>query len=331
MKWNETEKKQLIIFGLTAFGLPILMGIIMAISFANGNDVSAFAGAQMFYPAAGVILASLLTQKEGTVLPRKVYIGFLVATAVMMITAIVSMILPQLPWALLYQYPVILFSIVMLVLLLIEKKEVRASYGLLFTGQKGSKSGLYMLLFLVLYLIRLFLSYVVNGDMNGFVDIFKKPMTYIMMISIIISFFLSFSAFFGEEYGWRYFLQPLLQKRFGLKGGVLLLGLVWGLWHLPLNVFYYSPDTWMISVLLQIITCVSLAVIFGYGYMKTKNIWVPVVMHFLNNNMVVVVTGSADISGQVYRWIDVPVMLLIDLVFIVFLFTKVYRTPKQSC
>ena len=29
---------------------------------------------------------------------------------------------------------------------------------------------------------------------------------------------------------WRYYLQPLLQKKFGLKGGVILLGCVWAVW-----------------------------------------------------------------------------------------------------
>ena len=71
-------------------------------------------------------------------------------------------------------------------------------------------------------------------------------LTFFMLIPL---FFLSFSAFFGEEYGWRFFFQPLLQKRFGLKGGVLILGVLWGLWHLPLNIFYYSPDTAVISIL----------------------------------------------------------------------------------
>lgn len=330
MKWNETEKKQLAIFLLTAFGLPILMGIVMGISYFHGNDVSAFALAQMFYPAAGVILAMFLTKKKDPVLPKKFYIGFLVATVVSILTAIASAIFPQFPWAVLSQLPVILFSIVLFILLLVEKKEVRSSYGLSFSGKPNSKPVLYMLLFFVLYLLRLFLSSILEGDISGFSDTFKNPMTYFMIANLVISFFLSFSAFLGEEYGWRFFLQPLFQKRFGLKGGVLLLGLIWGLWHLPLNLFYYSPDTWFISVVLQLITCISLAIFFGYGYLKTQNIWVPVVMHYINNNMITVLTGSADLSGRVYHWIDIPISLLINFVFILFLFSDVYRRKKTT-
>ena len=60
MKWTELEKKQLIIFALIAFGLPILMGILMGYSYFQGNDVSTFPNAQMYYPAAGVMLALFL-------------------------------------------------------------------------------------------------------------------------------------------------------------------------------------------------------------------------------------------------------------------------------
>ncbi|RRR99403.1 CPBP family intramembrane glutamic endopeptidase [Glycomyces terrestris] len=38
----------------------------------------------------------------------------------------------------------------------------------------------------------------------------------------------------GEEPGWRNFATPRLQERFGPVLGTLVLGVLWGLWHLPL-------------------------------------------------------------------------------------------------
>lgn len=64
IKLTAAEKKQLWIFLAVAFGMPIVMGILMGISFYRGNDVSVFPNAQMYYPAAGVMLAYILTRKK---------------------------------------------------------------------------------------------------------------------------------------------------------------------------------------------------------------------------------------------------------------------------
>lgn len=329
--WTLQEKKQIKIFTLVAFGLPVLMGILMGISYYQGNDVSAFPNAQMFYPAAGVMLALLLAGDREKPLPKKFYIGFLINTGVMMLTAAASMIFSDINWMLMGQYPLMVFAIICWILLFCEKKEVRAMYKLTFSGNKRGSSWLHILLFLLLYIFRLFLSCAIEGEIQSFMLIFTNPYTYLAMISLVISFILAFTAFFGEEYGWRYFFQPLLQKRFGLKGGILLLGLLWGIWHLPINIFFYSPDTWYISVILQLINCTSLAIFFGFSYKKTGNVWVPVTMHFINNNMIAVIAGSDAISGQVCRWIDIPIMLIINIAFIAFIFSKEYKDTTISC
>ena len=40
-------------------------------------------------------------------------------------------------------------------------------------------------------------------------------------------------AALGEEFGWRGFLFPKLIHRFGLVGSALIVGVIWGVWHLP--------------------------------------------------------------------------------------------------
>ena len=55
-----------------------------------------------------------------------------------------------------------------------------------------------------------------------------QPSTWLYLVTLIVNFFLVVVAFFGEEYGWRYYLQPLLQRRFGLRKGGPAPGVIWG-------------------------------------------------------------------------------------------------------
>ena len=48
---------------------------------------------------------------------------------------------------------------------------------------------------------------------------------------LIVGALLLWPAVFGEEYGWRVFLQDRLLPLFGGYKGVLLLGIIWGIWH----------------------------------------------------------------------------------------------------
>lgn len=330
-EFTEKEKKQLKIFMITNFGLTILMGILMGISYRRGNDVAAFPAAQMMYPAAGVMVALILTLRKEKKMPYKFFVTYLVTTAIAILLTVCGVIFPSDQWYVAENYVFIIGSILSWIMMFCEKKDVRRNFFPHFEKGNIRSSFLMVLLFFVLYILRIVAVGVTDGSAGEVIGVFALPNTWVMMAVVFVNFYFSFIVFFGEEYGWRFFLQPMLQKRFGLRGGIIILGVIWGLWHLPINVFYYSPDTWFCSILIHQITCISYSIFFGYAYRKTGNMWVPIIVHYINNNMAVVLTQSADLSNQVYRWQDVLALLVINgIAFVLFLFTKEFREQSEE-
>lgn len=325
-------KKQMIIFAGVAFALPYVLGILMGISYNKGIDVSIFPAAQMFYPAAGAILVALVTRKEDDLIPRRFFIGFLVLTLLMLFLTVASVIVPEINWNIISQFAITIASVAAWILLFTEKKDKRVAYGL--RGGHWNVSALIILLYLILYFGRTAIMYLLSGEIQTMVEIVKNPVTWVVLFTLPINYFLIFTAFLGEEYGWRYFLQPILQKKFGMVKGIFIVGIVWGIWHLPINFFYYtSPSVGFISLAGQLITCITLGIFYGWAYLKTDNIWMVVILHFMNNNLIPVITGnysSEVLQNQDATWNGVILLLVINtLLFAGGIFTSYYRDDSH--
>ncbi len=337
MEWTKTEKKQLAIFFAVAFGVPYLMGFPMALVLRAGGDTTTFATAQMFYPAAGVMLALLATRRDDKMLPRLFYGAYLALTGLMLVLSMALSFTglgPELSGGILTGV-LMVGTLLCWILYFADGKARRTVGGLRLTGAGGKGVVTTVLVFLALYLGRYAILILISRLADPTITLaqmgFSTDPVYSLavLITLPLSFALAFTPFFGEEYGWRAFLQPLLQKRFGAKRGVVLLGVLWGFWHLPLNVFYYSPATWMQSLANQIVLCVCLAAFFGYAQHKTRTVWVPVTLHFLNNNLIAVFAGStAVISGQVLGWGEVLVSgVLLAILYLPSLASRYWRRP----
>lgn len=90
---------------------------------------------------------------------------------------------------------------------------------------------------------------------------------------------------FGEEVGWRGYLQPRL-IRAGFRAPLVLTGVVWGLFHLPMIIWGdYTLTAWpWLSAALFMTTIVPLSVVFGWLRLATGSIWPPVLAHAAANS-----------------------------------------------
>lgn len=321
------DKKKLVIFMAITFLLPVLMGILMGIQYKRGFDVSVFVLLQTYYPSLGVIIATWVVNKNGEY-PKRFYGGFVALTAILFIYSSFTIFFPSKEANSVPDIIISAGSLLLLILFFADGKNIREACGL---GFKNGEKGIHLIaLFFLLYMARAIIGSTIDGSLRELFSNFGM-MSVMIFILLPFSFLFSYTAFLGEEYGWRYFLQPLLFKYLGSKKGILLLGVLWGIWHLPINMFYYSPDTWLQSVCVQLSTCISLGIFFGYSYLKTNNIWILVIMHYINNNMVLVFMGTDDVSNQILSWSDVSVSVIINLIlFVPFIFTKEFSEGKQK-
>jgi uncharacterized protein len=98
-------------------------------------------------------------------------------------------------------------------------------------------------------------------------------------ILITIAILLSLPAQSGEELGWRGYALPRLAFSFGWPFASVILGAVWGLWHLPLF-FLPGADKYGQSFLVYVIGVVAFSFAIAWVYARTHgSLLLTMLMH----------------------------------------------------
>jgi membrane protease YdiL (CAAX protease family) len=88
----------------------------------------------------------------------------------------------------------------------------------------------------------------------------------------------------GEEFGWRSYLQiRLLAERPVLAA--LATGVIWSLWHLPINLngYNFPGQPPLVGLLLFTVATIILSVIFGWIRLRSDSIWAASLAHAATN------------------------------------------------
>jgi uncharacterized protein len=117
----------------------------------------------------------------------------------------------------------------------------------------------------------------------------------------------------GEEFGWRGYALPALQERYGWRVASLILGVVWGMWHLPL---FYIADTAQsyIPFVLFMLNTVALSVLFAWLFNHTGGSVLPaLVLHTAVNGWAWAIPVMVMQTGGNLRPFELTVALLVFL------------------
>ena len=82
-----------------------------------------------------------------------------------------------------------------------------------------------------LYLIGLGIYMLLGGDAPPFTMI--KEELHLIPLYLVMVVLMPWNGPVGEEFGWRGYALPNLQNRYGPLIASLVIGVIWGIWHLP--------------------------------------------------------------------------------------------------
>ncbi len=89
---------------------------------------------------------------------------------------------------------------------------------------------------------------------------------------------------FGEEFGWRAYLQPKLMSMMNARKAILLVGIIWGVWHWPVILMGHNygldyPGAPWLGPLAMIWFCIVLGTFIGWVTIRGGSVWPAVIAH----------------------------------------------------
>jgi len=140
-----------------------------------------------------------------------------------------------------------------------------------------------------------------NALATGVAPDFSKIMAYKLFGAsaalplFVLPFFLIDFIANGEEIGWRGYVLPRLQAKYSALTSTLILGVVWGFWHLPkfLTHFSLSSFAWFMG------HTVAVAFLYTWLYNGTKGSLLMVTLfHASSNTAGIFVPMANTVSGE---------------------------------
>jgi membrane protease YdiL (CAAX protease family) len=136
----------------------------------------------------------------------------------------------------------------------------------------------------------------------------------------------------GEEFGWRGFLQPHMIRAFGVTRGLIILGFVWGIWHLPVNLAGYNNAENPVLGALVLFPAALIAHSFILAALTiwSRSFWPAVLFHGSVNGIYGGVTSKIVLAPGVERLtIDLAILgIELGLGLIALLLIKAFWRPR---
>ena len=169
-------------------------------------------------------------------------------------------------------------------------------------------------------------------------DIEKRFLIIFPLAAIVSSVVASFAAF-GEEGGWRGYMMPKLMEVMGRKKALLVGGIIWGLWHMPLTCIGHNfgtdyPGFPYLGIFYMCMFCVLIGIVLTFLTEKSGSVWPAAILHAVNNAQPSILNGYINpekgekILGMSPSWWGLMISMLLTAVVVCVIWKK--TTTKEG-
>lgn len=181
-------------------------------------------------------------------------------------------------------------------------------------------------------------------DMNATLPPGFTPQMMLMIYFIggltIFNIFPGIIMGFGEEFGHRGFMFPLLYQ---IKPwvGIVVGGLIWYTWHLPLTLIIpqaveYPLWQTLLNLVISAIGTIFTFTYMAYIYVKSESVFVTSIAHIAMNNAAASFSYFAVIQNQMFVNLGLILIMIVVVAILYYkkeldVFARYFATDKKGC
>ncbi|MEZ4710104.1 MAG: CPBP family intramembrane glutamic endopeptidase [Caldilineaceae bacterium] len=134
----------------------------------------------------------------------------------------------------------------------------------------------------------------------------------------------------GEEIGWRgYMLTRLIDAR--IPQPVLISGLIWGMWHLPLILsgLYAAGPNPLVSALWFMVAITVASFLYAKLRLATGSIWPVIMLHGAWNSTIQSVFDGSTSGERATLWVgESGILVMLTIIAVVVLLSRTWRSVQ---
>lgn len=225
----------------------------------------------------------------------------------------------------------LIFAFIPATIALIINKKEKGTFKNLKFFKPSVKNALWAFLIPIIY-FGIIISTQILFKVRSFPDwsIIGSPLKTILVI--ILGYPITALFIMGEEIGWRGYLQEKVIYGYGAVKGIFILGLIWGLWHMPIALqgYNFPNHPYLEAFITYPLVGMALSLIIAYLGFNKHSIFIGIIIHASNNHFGSIILAVTETQKEFVHAMIFNIFYVIIIALFGFLWWKKNLYNKKS-